>query len=68
MTKNLGTHEALELHEYLVFKNITLTKSATMSKLVQDGELKTILEQDAEMGVRHIETLQQFIANRGMQQ
>jgi similar to spore coat protein len=68
MTKHLGIHEALELHEYLAFKNVCLTKSALMSKLAVDEELKAILETDAETGVRHIQTLQEFFTDRGSEE
>lgn len=43
MTKLLGLHETLELHELLTFKNLCLTKTTTMSALVQDEELKNLL-------------------------
>ncbi|OCA90662.1 hypothetical protein A8F94_01940 [Bacillus sp. FJAT-27225] len=65
MTKHLGIHEALELHEYLAFKNVCLTKSALMGKLAVDEELKFILETDAETGARHIQTLQAFFTDKG---
>ncbi|CEG27361.1 hypothetical protein [Bacillus sp. B-jedd] len=68
MKKTLAMHESLELHEYIVFKNVSLTKSTLIGKLVQDDGLKAILQKDAETGVRHLEALQQFITDRGMQQ
>lgn len=68
MAKLLGMHETLDLHELLTFKNLCLTKSTTMGALVQDEELKTILENDAAIGQRHIEQLQQLITNREVQQ
>ncbi|WP_462412963.1 hypothetical protein [Neobacillus sp. Marseille-QA0830] len=68
MAKYLGLHETLDLHELLTFKNLSLTKSATMSALAVDEELKTILANDAATGQVHIEQLQQFLTNREAQQ
>lgn len=67
MVKYLGLHETLDVHELLTFKNLCLTKSSTMSALVQDEELKTILANDVTTGQRHIEQLQQFLTNREAQ-
>jgi similar to spore coat protein len=64
MVKYLGLHETLDLHELLTFKNLCLTKSSTMSVLVQDEELKTILVNDAAAGQEHIRKLQGFLTNR----
>lgn len=68
MTKYLGLHETLEVHELLTFKNLCLTKSTTMSALAQDDELKTILANDVTTGQQHIERLQQLLTNREAQQ
>ena len=67
MVKYLGLHETLDLHELLTFKNLCLTKSSTMSVLVQDEELKTILANDAAAGQQLIVQLQQFLTNREAQ-
>ncbi|SEM10895.1 similar to spore coat protein [Mesobacillus persicus] len=64
MTKFLGLHETLDVHEILTFKNLSLTKSSTMSKLAQDEELKTILESDATLCSQHIHQLTKFLTNR----
>lgn len=53
----IAPHEVLELHELLTFKNVCATKSATMSGLVKDDELKTILQQDFALGKEHIKEL-----------
>jgi similar to spore coat protein len=63
-TTTLGVHETLELHELLTFKSLCLTKSSTMSGLVQDNELKNLLSQDATQTRSHIESLQQFIPRK----
>jgi similar to spore coat protein len=65
MTKYLGLHETLEVLELLSFKSLCLTKSATMSGLVQDAELKTILSNDVNTGTEHIQRLQESLTNRG---
>ncbi|SNX75396.1 similar to spore coat protein [Bacillus oleivorans] len=68
MSKYLGLHETLEVHELLTFKNLCLTKSSTMSVLAQDEELKTILSNDVTAGQQHIKQLLQFLTNREVQQ
>ncbi|WP_078551785.1 hypothetical protein [Bacillus alkalicellulosilyticus] len=65
MKKTLALHETLELHELLSFKNICLTKSTTMSGLVQCEELKEILSMDVSIGKQHIEQLQGFLQTEG---
>lgn len=53
----IAPHEAMELHELLTFKNICATKSASMSALVKDEELKSIMQQDFTAGKEHIKEL-----------
>ncbi|MEC1668311.1 DUF892 family protein [Bacillus mojavensis] len=60
-------HETLELHELLTFKNLCLTKSSTMTGLVQDEELKSILEQDAQKTKQQVARLQELLSVRGEQ-
>jgi similar to spore coat protein len=67
MTKFLALHETLDLHELLTFKNLCLTKATTMSILVQDPELKSILADDVTTGTMHIEQLRIFLTNREAQ-
>ena len=67
-THYLAPHETYELHELLTFKNVCLTKSATMSGLIQDQELRGILDRDVNTTKSQIQRLQQFITNRGEQQ
>ncbi|MFJ9292036.1 DUF892 family protein [Bacillus halotolerans] len=62
-----GLHETLELHELLTFKNLCLTKSSTMMGLVQDEELKSILEQDAQKTKQQVARLQELLSVRGEQ-
>ncbi|OLS38504.1 hypothetical protein [Bacillus sp. MRMR6] len=66
-TQYLAPHETYELHELLTFKNLCLTKSSTMGALVQDSELKNILQQDVTKTTAQIQRMQEFITKRGMQ-
>jgi similar to spore coat protein len=59
--QELAPHESIELHEILTFKNVCLTKSVTMSPLVTDMELKSILQQDVERTERHIRELRALL-------
>ncbi|MBT2755286.1 hypothetical protein AB1K84_05815 [Mesobacillus foraminis] len=64
MTKYLGLHETLDIHELLTFKNLCLTKAATMGVLATDEQLKNILADDVKTGTKHILELKQFITKR----
>ena len=64
MTKFLGLHETLDVHEILSFKNLCLTKATTMSILAQDEELRAILSNDVNTGIQHIQQLQKFLTER----
>lgn len=57
----IAPHESIELHEILTFKNTCLTKDMTMSLLVSDDELKTILQNDLATTKNHIEQLKGFM-------
>jgi similar to spore coat protein len=54
-------NESIQLHEILTFKNLCLTKSITMSPLVSDNELKTILQQEVAVSKQHIEELRELM-------
>lgn len=54
-------HETIQLHELLTFKNLCLTKDFTMSPLVSDDELKTILQNDCTTTEAHIKELRSFL-------
>lgn len=64
MIKYLGLHETLDVHELLTFKNLSLTKTTTMSKLAQDPELKAILDEDSHTCAAHIQQIQQLLTKR----
>ena len=59
---DLGLHETLELHELLVFKNLTLTKSVAMGKLVQDPDLKTILQESETSDAAFVQELKSILS------
>jgi similar to spore coat protein len=55
--QSFAPNETIQLHELLTFKNLCLTKSFTMSPLVSDDELKSILQQDVSATQQHIKEL-----------
>ena len=55
--QDFAPNENIQLHELLTFKNLCLTKSFTMSPLVSDAELKSILQQDVSTSQQHIKEL-----------
>ncbi|AWK52858.1 spore coat protein [Clostridium beijerinckii] len=59
--QGITLNESIQLHEILTLKNLCLTKSITMSPLVSDNELKTILQQDVTVSKQHIEELRELM-------
>jgi similar to spore coat protein len=59
--RTLALHKTLELHELIQFKNLCLTKSTTMSGLVQDQELKSILGHGVAKTKQELERLHNFL-------
>lgn len=59
----IAPHESIELHEILTFKNVCLTKAVTMSALVSDNELKSIMQQDITTTERQIRELRGLLEN-----
>lgn len=55
-------HEAMEVHELLVFKNVCMTKSMTMQALVSDSRLNDLLQTCAGTDRRHIDELQELLS------
>lgn len=55
--QGFAPNETIQLHELLTFKNLCLTKSFTMSPLVSDSELTSILQQDVRTTEQHIKEL-----------
>jgi len=66
MTKYMGLHETLEIHELLIFKNLSLTKSIAMRGLVQDPELKAILSNEVDAATSGITRLKEFLTERNV--
>ncbi|MRH41435.1 hypothetical protein GH741_01950 [Aquibacillus halophilus] len=62
MVKKMGVHEKLEIHELLTFKNLCLTKSTAMSALVQDEELKQLLNYTSQIDRENIKSLSGFLS------
>ncbi|MBC2581334.1 spore coat protein [Clostridium sp. DJ247] len=59
--ERIAPHEAFEIHELLDFKVSCATKTAAVSELVSDSELKAILKQDIKTSKEHIQELQSLI-------
>jgi similar to spore coat protein len=59
--QGLAPNETMQLHELLTLKNLTLTKSVTMSPLVSDEELKDILKDDIIASQQHIKKLREYL-------
>lgn len=66
-TQYMGYHETLDLHEILMFKTLCLTKSTSMSGLLQDEQLSRIISDDIDKTTKQINRLQEFITDRGAQ-
>ncbi|MFT8342842.1 spore coat protein [Clostridium beijerinckii] len=59
--QSIAPNETMQLHEILTFKNTCLTKALTMSPLVSDEELKSILQQEVSVSEKHIEELRSLM-------
>lgn len=60
--QELGMHETLELHELLTFKTVCATKSATMVGLVNDSQLKSLMQQEVQASKHHINDLKNLLS------
>lgn len=63
MDAKLAMHESLELHELMAFKNVCATKASTMSAMVQDPKLKSLMQKDAQTSTRHMQELASLLQN-----
>ncbi len=61
MTKQLATHEKLEVHELLTFKTSCVTKAVAMRELVKDDQLKQIIDEDIQNSTNAIEDLKSIL-------
>lgn len=59
--QNLAPNESMQLHEILTLKNLSLTKLITMSPLVSDEKLKTILKENIKTTQNHIKELKGYL-------
>jgi similar to spore coat protein len=57
----VSLRESLDLHEIIMFKVLCGTKSFTMKGLVNDEELKGLLEQDFNMTKEHLKELTNLV-------
>ncbi len=57
----LAMHEKLEVHEVLLFKTSCVKKSTAMLELVEDKDLKKILEEDIKASTKAIEDLSKIL-------
>jgi similar to spore coat protein len=55
--RTTAPHETIQLQELLTIKNLCVTKSSTMSILVTDEELKSILQNDVATSQQHVKEL-----------
>ncbi|BFI99200.1 spore coat protein [Priestia sp. Y58] len=61
MAKGLAMHETLEVHEILTLKTSCVTKGTAMLGLVEDEELKKILEEDVQTSTEAIKELKKIL-------
>ncbi|ANF45651.1 spore coat protein [Priestia megaterium] len=61
MAKGLAMHETLEVHEILTLKTSCVTKGTAMLELVEDEDLKKILEEDVQTSTEAIKELKEIL-------
>ncbi|MCT9857566.1 spore coat protein [Priestia megaterium] len=61
MAKGLAMHETLEVHEILTLKTSCVTKGTAMLELVEDEDLKKILEEDVQTSAEAIKELKKIL-------
>ncbi|WP_338786100.1 spore coat protein [Metabacillus sp. FJAT-53654] len=60
-TKDIAMHEKLEVHEVLLFKTSCVKKGTAMLELVEDKDLKQILEEDVEASTNAVKKLSKIL-------
>ncbi|MCE5168631.1 spore coat protein [Paenibacillus profundus] len=60
--RQLGTHEMLEVHELLNFKNVCMTKTKTMMGLVSCQELQGLMQEDVQNSAKAIQDYQALLS------
>ncbi|CEG23644.1 hypothetical protein BN1080_02648 [Planococcus massiliensis] len=63
MAKELAMHEKLEVHEVLIFKTSCIAKSKVFSGLVEDDELRQLLEEDIKLSTKAVKDLRKVLAD-----
>ncbi|QSX22242.1 spore coat protein [Priestia megaterium] len=61
MAKGLAMHETLEVHEIVTLKTSCVTKGTAMLELVEDEDLKKILEEDVQTSTEAIKELKKIL-------
>jgi similar to spore coat protein len=61
--QRMSLHEKMEIQELLQFKTACLNKSTMMKNLVQDQDLKTLLEKDVQQATQAVSDLSNLLAN-----
>lgn len=59
--KRLAPHETFELHELLTFKTIGAAKSSAMAALVQDNDLKELMQEEFNTAHAQIKELRELL-------
>jgi similar to spore coat protein len=67
INQTLAPNETMQLHEILTLKNLSLTKSITMSPLVSDEELKIIIKNNIWQSQQHIKELREYLTQSLME-
>lgn len=62
----ISPREALDLHEIISFKVLCATKAATINALVQDEELKNMMDLDVATTKEHLKELRDLITNSNL--
>lgn len=57
----ISPHETFELHELITFKGVCATKCASLTGMVHDEELKTMMKQDLIAAQNQIKELESLI-------
>lgn len=60
--QGMALHETLELHELLTSKTVCLAEAKARQQLVQDTELKTLIQQDIQQTTQSIQQIQTILS------
>lgn len=63
MNSSISPRESLDIHELIMFKVLCGTKAATMDALIQDEELKNMLQMDVTNTKDQLKELHNLISN-----